>query len=241
MVKLAILNTGIAVANVAIFSQGFLGVKLNGTSAFQSALGYTAIVMSVILFAYGNYTLLIQKVKVAPDSEIKSIEDCIDILQQIEGKEAFEKDINTMKSQLKRLEQKKGVIEDVILQKFNPTELSYAKFHRAVVGIENVFLTNIRSILNKINAFDQEEYDNIVEKDSRIQTSSNIMQTKLNIYNEYISYVRESTEDNEEILIKLDMFMLELSKLNSLENGDILNMPELKEMEDIIDKTKLYK
>ena len=40
---------------------------------------------------------------------------------------------------------------------------------------------------------------------------------KLDIYNEYIDFVDNATRTNEEILLKLDKILLEISKYNSLE------------------------
>ena len=48
-------------------------------------------------------------------------------------------------------------------------------------------------------------------------------------------------ELNEHILVKLDMLNLELSKVNSSDDKDILEMAELKELEDIISDAKYYK
>jgi hypothetical protein len=241
IIKIAFLNISIAIINVAIFSKGLINIQLSGSSSIRCAFGYTVIMMSILIFIYGNYKLLIAKVKAAPAMGIKSIEYCIDSLKEICDKETFEKDIDTILGQLKRLGRKKDTINDIILQKFSETELSYAKFNSAIEGIEDLLLTSIKSTINKINAFDQEEYNSITESKSKLQISNKLMQTKLDIYQEYISYVQASIENNEEILVKLDMFLLELSKLNSIENKDILSMAEFQELEEIINKTKLYK
>ena len=61
------------------------------------------------------------------------------------------------------------------------------------------------------------------------------------MYEQYVSFVRESTEDNEQILLKLDKVLLELSKFNSLEDGELENMNAMKDIDDLITKIKLYK
>ena len=71
--------------------------------------------------------------------------------------------------------------------------------------------------------------------------SNELIKEKLEIYNEYISYVKEAITDNEEILLKLDKVLLELSNFNSLESGELENMAAVKEIDDLISKIKLYK
>lgn len=239
--KLAILNMSIVIINIVIFSKGFLGITLDFSNTIKSSFGYTIILMSTLVFIYGNYTLLIQKTKIDTSKRIESVRDCIDVAEQLYSKHTFKQDIINMINQLKRLEKKKEAIEDIIIQKFVTTEISYIKFHTTVLGGENLLLTNVKSTLNKINAFDQEEYDYITLDKSKPQMSDRLMQAKLNVYNEYITYVQSSLENNEEILVKLDILLLELSKFNSLENSNVLDMPELKELEDLINKTKLYR
>ena len=61
------------------------------------------------------------------------------------------------------------------------------------------------------------------------------------MYEEYITFVKDSVEDNEEILLKLDKVLLELSKFNSLDDGELENMNAMKEVDELISKINLYK
>ena len=62
----------------------------------------------------------------------------------------------------------------------------------------------------------------------------------MNIYNEYISFVKKAIDDNEQIILKLDEILFELSKLNSSEDGALENMSAMKEIDDLIKKVRLY-
>ena len=53
--------------------------------------------------------------------------------------------------------------------------------------------------------------------------------------------MKDSIEDNEEILLKLDKFLFELSKFNSLEDGELENMSAIKDVDELINKIKFYK
>lgn len=241
MIKILILNVGIAVVDTIIFSPGLLHIRMGGTSILGTAFGATIILMSIVVFAYGNYKLLAEKEKMIQASEIKTSEDCIEALKQSYDKKTFKKDIDNILEQIERFRNKKETIKDILLQKFSSTEMSYSKFESTVLDIENIFYMNIRSILNKLNAFDEDEYIIVSRNNGKKEFSNEILQTKLDIYNEYISFVRNAVDDNEEILLKLDRLLLEISKFNSMEDGEIENMSAMKEIDELINKTKLYK
>ena len=238
IIKILGLNIGIATIDTIVFSPGFLGVVI-GTGAFATALGVTTIFMSIVIFGYGNYNLLIENEKIIQINEIKTADDCIDALNQNYGKRIFEKDITTILEQIEMFQKKRETIKQVLLQKFDITEMSYSKFDGVISDIENVFYINIKSIINKLNAFDEKDY-NRIRKDGEKKFSKEFINTKMRIYGEYISFIKKAIEDNEQIILKLDKFLLELSKFNSLEDGKIENMSAMKEIDELINKIKLY-
>ena len=63
---------------------------------------------------------------------------------------------------------------------------------------------------------------------------------QIDIYNEYITFVKNALDVNEEILLKLDALLLELSSFDSFDAGEIENMKEIKDMDQLIKKSKLY-
>ena len=79
VIKILELNIGIAIIDTIVFSPGLLGIAI-GAGAFATALGVTTIFMSIVIFGYGNYNLLIEKEKTIQVSEIKTAEDYIDVL-----------------------------------------------------------------------------------------------------------------------------------------------------------------
>lgn len=44
-----------------LFSPVFFDVKIGGSSALKTALGITIILMSIVIFIFGNYRLLTEK------------------------------------------------------------------------------------------------------------------------------------------------------------------------------------
>lgn len=238
VIKILGLNIGIAIIDTIVFSPGLLGVAI-GTGAFATALGVTTIFMSIVIFGYGNYNLLIEKEKTIQVGEIKTADDCIEALNQNYDKKIFEKDIDTILEQIEMFQKKREAIKEALLQKFDITEMSYSKFDGVISDIENVFYINIKSIINKLNTFDERDYNRIKNYGEK-KFSNEFIQTKMRIYGEYITFVKEAIEDNEQIILKLDKILLELSKFFSLENGKIEDMSAMKEMDDLINKIKLY-
>lgn len=241
IIKIAGLNIGIALVDTILFSPGLLGLQLGGASTFATAFGATAILMSVVVFVFGNFTLLTEKKQIIKTIDLKTADDCSNALKQNYVKKTFERDIAAILEQIARLRDKQENIRAILLQKFHSTEMSYAKFDGAILDIENIFYINIKSLINKLNAFDQKDYNRISKAIAKEKFSEEVIQTKMSIYNEYISFVKNATEDNEQIILKLDQLLLEISKLNSLEAGEIENMTVMREIDELINRTKLYK
>ena len=55
-IKLILLNLGIALLNVILFSKGLVGLSFTG-GALSAAFAVTTVVMSIIAFRDGNYTM----------------------------------------------------------------------------------------------------------------------------------------------------------------------------------------
>ena len=241
ILKIAGLNIGIALLNIILFSPGIMNIRLNSSDALSVAIGGTAIFLSLSFFFYGNYKLLSHKVPTIKISDIKNQEECIIVLNQSYGKKTFDNNITTIKEQIERLNKKKDKIFSMLSQKFNVIDEVYERFNSTIFDVEYVFLSNIKSILNKINAFAEEDYESIRNDIAQKKFSTEVITSKMNIYNEYITFVKEAIEDNEEIILKLDALLLEISKFDTLEAGEIDNMREIREVDELIRKSKYYR
>nr|WP_276020325.1 hypothetical protein [Acetivibrio straminisolvens] len=226
--------------NVILFSPGIMNIRLTNSDALSVAIGGTAIFLSLAFFIYGNYTLLFEKTPQIKVSDIKNYQECIVVLNQSYGKKTFDDSITTMKEQVERFNKKKEKIFNMLSQKFNVIDKVYEKFKTTIFDVEYVFLSNIKSILNKISAFDEEDYERLRYDIAQKKFSDEVIASKMNIYNEYINFVKNAIEDNEEIIIKLDALLLEISKHDLLEAGEIDNLKEIKEMDELIKKSKYY-
>lgn len=241
IIKMLLLNILIALFNICLFSPGIIGIKIWGASTFNAAIGITFIIMSTVIFILGNYRLLSGKEEKLNSEEIKNIDDYVGALKQNRDKETFKEDISIVIEQIHRMDRKQELIDEVLLEKFNSSEMSYSKFQVAIDEIEKLFYINIKSIINKLNIFDEDEYEKVSKSVGQANLSSYVIREKNSIYNKYISFIKSSIEDNEEILLKLEKLLLELSKFNSLKDGELESMDAMKELDDLISKIKFYK
>ena len=232
-----ILNLFIIIVNIVIFSKPILGLALFSGTALSIGIAWTTIVASVIIFFKGNSVLLKKEETRFLAKNIHSLSDCISVFEEaIHNGDVFDEDILKNIKQIKRFNRKNNTIKDILLQKFSSNELSFQKFSSVLQDVEDVIYANMRSILNKISAFDIDEYESL-QKGKKNEFS----EEKMYIYNEYINFVNNATNTNEDILLKLDKMLLEISRYNSLEDGDIQKLPAIIEMDELIKNANLYK
>lgn len=241
--KLIACNAALLAVNVVVFSNLFFKVRLLGGGALEAAAGWTVLIMSVVVFFYGNLRILNAPVK-RPDpkdtvDKITGLESCGEALERMGRAGTFAAKIEEMQGQVEQMGKKQELIRDILLQKFSDTEMSYQKFQTTVNSAEGVLCLNVRSVLNRIYAFDEEEYTALARGKSRLKPA--IAAQKMDIYKQYIDFVDQAVEDNDEILLRLDRLLLEISKFNSIDVGELERMPAMKELDSLITDTKWYR
>ncbi len=204
------------------------------------SVGWFTVVASLFSFSYFNKKLLTQKATYTLISQnVNSLDDCVGVFEEaMQNGDVFDKNIIKNLSQLKRFKRKTKTIREILLQKFSPQELTYQKFDNVLTEVENILYLNMRSILNKIAAFDVEEYESLQKRGF---PKNEVSDEKMQIYNEYLDFVKNATDTNENILLKLDKMLFEVSRYNSLESGEVQELPALAEMDELIKNANLYK
>ena len=238
-IQVLALNGAIVTTNIVIFSKAFFGFSLFKGNSISLAIAWIDILLSILAFFKGNLAILKKQEMHVLTQDIKNLNDCISVFEEaMNNGDVFDESISKNIEQIKRFKRKYETINDILLQKFSSDEITYQKFSDVLNELENVVYMNMRSILNKISAFDVEEYEKVQKNKINIHS---IPQEKLDIYNQYINFVNESTNINEEILLKLDKMILEISKYNTIEVKDIKKMPVIAEIDELIKNANLYK
>lgn len=240
-IKLLGLIFGVVIVNIIVLSPGLLGVEIGGVSVFETALGVTLLIVSLLVVLYGSYILLFKPSAGILVKKINTHEDYRAALSQYRGIKVLKKDITLALDQLTRMEKKRNTMLDVLSQRFEPTELSFKKFNAVCDEVEKLFYLNIRGILNKLNVFDASEFTLFSSRQKSSQFSDQLVQKKTVLYNEFLTHVAGYLGANEEILLKLDKLLLEISLLDSTVYTDVEEMPCMKEIDELIKQTKFYK
>lgn len=239
LIKLFGLVIGVVALNIIVLSPGFLGIRI-GESALSTAFAVSLLLASILGLIYGIYVVLVKKPVFIPIKQIKTPEDYEDALRQYKGVKALETDIDLALHQMERMKKKQETLLVVLNQRFDQGGLSYQKFASITQEVYRLFYLNIRSVLNRLNVFDEAEFESVM-RGKTTQFSPQVLQEKTKVYNEYLSFMKNSINANEEILLQLDKLLLEISRLDSFELGDIEKMPCMQEIDSLIKQTKYYK
>ncbi len=249
LLKLLCLNVGIAIVDVILFSQGLVGLTI-GANALISALAVTAIIMSAVVFSYGNYRILLaqpERPRLYRKTELNDPKSYIAALDERRDKKVFEKDIAAAVEQIYRIEDKQQALSTILAQYFTPQEMTYTKFQGTINAVMATFYDNIKKMLNRITIFDYKDY---VKLNDKIRYSPQIngmgvasvsVGEQIKIYNEHIAYVSGLVETNDRILTKLDALLLEITKLDDPNESDLENTLAIQEINELIQQTKYYK
>jgi len=238
--KLIIFNVLLLIFNIILFSDALIGLDIIGQTALSTARGVTFVFLSIAVFIYGNYRILFSarsSPQKTTDNQFETLENCVTRISEYirrEGK-TFQTSLHKMKDQLKRMINKEEVITNILLQKFDETEMSYLKFQEHIIDAKKVMCRNTRSVLNRLYGFDEREY----EKSIKMHPKSRHTESKRALLNEYRDFIIQTVDYNEDLLYKLDRLILELSKLNDAE--ELNHMDALEELDKLIYNTKWYK
>lgn len=139
------MNLGIALLNVILFSAGFVGLNFSG-DALTTALGVTVIVMSIVTFFYGNYTILFKQpsIQLFKNAELVDDKDYIGALEERREKKVFDEEISNAIDQVYRLQDKDKALDSILAQYFSPQEMTYTKFQTVIDSVQALFYNNLK-------------------------------------------------------------------------------------------------
>ncbi len=241
LMKLILLIAGVVLVDVIALSPGLLGAEIGGGGILETAFGVTLLVMSPIVLLYGSYALLLKPPVTAAIRGLATQEDFIDALRRFRSIKALKPDITLVIDQVERMEKKKLALFDLLGHKFDPGELSYRRFSNVIHEVNRLFYQYVRGIVSRLNVFDATEYDKFAGTRKPSWLSGKLLQERAALYEEYVTYITGSIGANEEILLKLDKLLLEISRLDSTDYAAIEAMPCIREIDALIQQTKFYK
>lgn len=242
--KLLVLIAGISILNIAAFSPGLLHIQIRGGSPAEAAFGITLPVISLLILFFASYTLLLKpRPSAVPQTaarELRTPEDYAAALAPYRRVKPLRSNLDLAADQMERMEKKKSTLQEVLADRFEPGEMSYRKFAAVIGEVEKLFYLNVRGMLNKLSVFDAEEFARFAGQQKTAPFSTRLIQQKTDLYKEYMAHIEGYIGANEEILLKLDKLLLEMSLLGSADYRELEEMPGMKEIDALIKQTKFY-
>lgn len=236
---LLLLNSVLVVLNVILLSEGLVGWSLNNPALIIKGCTIALYCADVIIFVAGNYLILNArpKIKLVDENKLIAPQNYIDALEQCKSKPEFKDEAEITIKQIKRLAQKVETLKLVLNQHFRTGTMTYNKFSSTILGVNQLFFDNVKKMVNRMSIFNQDEYNHRNDLDMD-ETSKKVRDQ---IFNEHIQFVESTVKKNENILLKLDNLLLEISKLNEENTADINDLITVQEINSLIEQTKYYK
>ena len=237
--KILIFNVCFILVSILFYSDAFLGLSFVNGTVLSKSFAYFFAIIGIPLFVRQNTKLLKKADVYTVNLNVYSLDECVKVLQETMAQgDAFDNRLLKNIEQINRFKRKKDTIRKTLLNKFTEDEMSFQRFQTVINEVENIVYCNTKSIINKISAFDIVEYEHLLRKNF---PRDEVSDEKMAIYKEYFYFVDNAIRLNEEILLKMDKMLLEISRYNTLEGRDVQKLPALIEMDELIQNAKLYK
>ena len=171
--------------------------------------------------------------------EIRRKNKYLEVLNQSAENPVFRGEIEVTKEHIEQIQTRLQKLNDILSSHFKPHEMTYKRFKHIIEDAATRFYANVKTMVKRINIFDEKDYFRV--SDRNVNMSVSARQERLKIYTEHINYVKKIVEANENIISKLDMLLLELTKLDDFSEEALNNNAAINELNDLIDQTKFYK
>ena len=231
IIQLLLLNGGIAFVNILAFSEALLGLSIPYGNTVQQALGITLIIMSVVVFFWGNYSILTKTDEATKElqqamktygyvlEEIDTPEECIDALALYKNT-IFAQYVNTTSDQIHRLVRKLSSLKEILYQKCQAQQGELLGFQKVIDDSEKLIYENVKKMLSRMAIFDQQEYEQLNYQQRMHNISSQVIEAKKLIFAEHFAYIKQQVEKNEAILLEFDRLLMEISKIGDERTAD---------------------
>lgn len=216
--KLALFNGIMALVAILCFSDRGIGLSFapsNGALIFAGTIAISFFWIAIFLF--GNYTILIQRESSNPKiGKLSTVEDCMSALNQCKKTDpSFIEEIEQAIEQLKSLQRRRDSLQ--MLLHLNDVSESFDYLNNTANVADKYVISNIKSIINRLIAFDNEEYLQNKEK-------SDISSHK--------AYIRGILEENKKVLKEYSSMIEAVSKIGDQN----INLSNIKSMTAALNK-----
>lgn len=239
ILKIIGISIGIVILNTIVFSDLFLGISLFD-NLMSTLVGGVSISISILVFVYSVLSISSEKsLNKKEKKEFSTLAECADEIEKMrKNSSTFKELLGELINQIESFKRKQESSHKILTEHFSDSGLSYDKFWGSIMSAEKAICGVIRGVIYKVNAFDEYEYQGLMNKSS-YGSNSAIHAERMKLFKSYIDFVKKAVLINEELLMKLDKLILELSGLGATDGED--GSATLAELDDLINQTKLYK
>ena len=214
-VKLICGNAAYAAALVCLYSPGLIGLSPFSSNALVAAASIAVGVIAVPAFVLMNRILIRDtkpKVTLLTRDEENVYEKVIHSLESYLSNSAMKDIAASALNQVKRLEKSRSTARNLIENRFENGTLSYSKFMSVIDNAANRLLDGYVVMSNKMSIFDEDEYLYLfTDRYKNDSIPDDIQEQKKKLYADNLNAMEEILKKNEEILLKIDHLMIEIS------------------------------
>ncbi|MDR2656065.1 MAG: hypothetical protein LBC56_08405 [Oscillospiraceae bacterium] len=200
LVKLAVFNLALAVADVVLLSPGLVGGALGALGTVGTAASVTIAVMSAFLFIGVNRFILTGADKKPPAPEPLDLKPVYSLEDAAQSLEAYSPQtpslgsiIDAARRQAESIRRKQRKAEEI----WDRNEYTIDSVQETLAEAEGAILANLKKLLNRVTIWDEGE-----SGDPR----------KYEIYNGHRRCLNELLHKNDEILDSADVLLVETAK-----------------------------
>lgn len=217
IVKLMIFNLALVIIFILCFSnKGIgLGFDLGLVGAFKFALSISLTFFGISIFGFVNYKILTTPTKVMYKiDKLETIEDCIMALNQCTKTDpSFKNEISKAIEQLKTLNRRKDSLTELL--QHNDILKDFNFLNKISNDAEIYVFSNVKRIINRLIAFDNQEY---LSNQETYDISS------------HKNYIDNALENNKNILDEYSKLLIDVS--NICDEGQ----PDIDEIRNMTEK-----
>lgn len=210
-----------AIVVVICYSPGILALSVTSDSKVKAVLSVVVAVVLLMIFAFAVVFYLKKPIKEVVDAkQINNINDLVTFLNKYKDMKYFGKTARTVIEQIKRVEASSNRAKDAISCKFERNSLTWQKYYDAIDLAEKSAIENVASVSNRISFFDESEYERLLDyRNDNIP--DDIQEKQLALYKENQCKIDKAIAVNEELILKLETFSMEISNLSDATEQDM--------------------
>lgn len=240
--KLVVTDALLAAAAFILFSPHGIALTVGGGSVFRSVICIIFAVAIIAILIYTNFKYLYQpKTRILGEEEDK---DLSSVLKGFHDKKVVGLYADTLLRQLQRGRTKEKNLDQLLETKFDKKSITYSKFSTVLSECVDTLAKNGLNLANEIQMFDSDEY---LRLDSAIRSGSykndavsdELQEKQYELMGQSLHHIQGGIDANEKLLMKLDEFQTEFSKL-SIQDVDKRNEQIMAEIEELTKTAKYY-